>query len=150
MNIMRKKLGKNGGFTLVEMLIVVAIIAILIAVSIPLVTDALEKARDATDLANERAAKAAASLVYLEVVEDEDFEKKDALIGIAGLDYDAVNGTLSVDAFGGEPYGKCTGTRNSCGDQAWLSTNGGQSHEDMWIRIWYAEDTGIYTITWVS
>ncbi len=60
-----KKLKKTGGFTLVEMLIVVAIIAILIAVSIPLVSGALDKARKATDAANERAAKAAAVIKYM-------------------------------------------------------------------------------------
>ena len=50
-----KKLKKTGGFTLIEMLIVVAIIAILVAVSIPMVNSNLEKARKATDSANERA-----------------------------------------------------------------------------------------------
>ena len=49
LNVLNRKLSKKSGFTLVEMLIVVAIIAILIAVSIPLVSQALEKARDATD-----------------------------------------------------------------------------------------------------
>lgn len=62
---MTKKMKKQGGFTLVEMLIVVAIIAILIAVSIPLVTNALEKAREATDAANERSFKAVLVTGYL-------------------------------------------------------------------------------------
>lgn len=60
------KLSKNGGFTLVEMLIVVAIIAILVAVSIPLVTTSLEDAQRATDNANLRAAKAAAIIDYFD------------------------------------------------------------------------------------
>ena len=67
---LREKFQKNGGFTLIEMLIVVAIIAILIAVSIPLVSGALEKARDATDQANERAAKAEAVLYYMGVTKE--------------------------------------------------------------------------------
>lgn len=62
---MTKKMKKQGGFTLVEMLIVVAIIAILIAVSIPLVSSSLEKAREATDAANERSFKAALTVAYL-------------------------------------------------------------------------------------
>lgn len=60
-----KKLKKTGGFTLIEMLIVVAIIAILVAVSIPMVNSSLDKARTATDEANERAAKAAALATYM-------------------------------------------------------------------------------------
>ena len=60
-----KKLKKTGGFTLIEMLIVVAIIAILVAVSIPMVSTSLNKARTATDDANERAAKAAALLTFM-------------------------------------------------------------------------------------
>ncbi len=46
------KLKKQGGFTLVEMLIVVASIAILIAISIPMVTSSLDEAKKATDDAN--------------------------------------------------------------------------------------------------
>ena len=48
------------GFTLMEMLIVVAIIAILVAIMIPTFTNQLEKAREAADLANIRAAYAEA------------------------------------------------------------------------------------------
>ena len=54
------KQNKNG-FTLMEMLIVVAIIAVLIAVAIPVFASQLEKAREATDLANVRSAYAQVS-----------------------------------------------------------------------------------------
>ena len=52
---MLKKLKKNKkGFTLAELLIVVAIIGVLVAISIPIFTSQLEKAREATDEANIR------------------------------------------------------------------------------------------------
>ena len=54
---MFKKINKKG-FTLAELLIVVAIIGVLVAVSIPIFTAQLEKAREATDAANIRSAYA--------------------------------------------------------------------------------------------
>ena len=52
-----KKLNKKG-FTLAELLIVVAIIAVLVAISIPIFSSQLEKSREAVDAANIRAAYA--------------------------------------------------------------------------------------------
>lgn len=65
MNKLKAKLKKDGGFTLVEMLIVVAIIAILIAISIPMINSALEKSRHAVDQANIRDAVALANIKLL-------------------------------------------------------------------------------------
>lgn len=50
---MFKKLNKKG-FTLAELLIVVAIIGVLVAVSIPIFTAQLKKAKRATNMANAR------------------------------------------------------------------------------------------------
>ena len=55
---MRKKYKGKNGFTLAELLIVVAIIAVLVAISIPIFTTQLEKAREATDLSDVRSAYA--------------------------------------------------------------------------------------------
>lgn len=56
----------NKGFTLLEMLIVVAIIAILIAIAIPAFSKVLEKSREAADLANIRSAYAEVMMVVLD------------------------------------------------------------------------------------
>ncbi|WP_036612274.1 type IV pilin protein [Oribacterium sp. P6A1] len=61
---MFKKLNKKG-FTLAELLIVVAIIGVLVAISIPIFTAQLQKARLATNQANARAAYAAATAALL-------------------------------------------------------------------------------------
>ena len=65
MKKMMNRINKKEGFTLAELLIVVAIIAVLVAVSIPVFTSRLEKAREATDLANLRAAYAAGVAEYM-------------------------------------------------------------------------------------
>ena len=52
-----KKTNKKG-FTLAELLVVVAIIAVLLAIAIPIFTSQLEKSREAVDAANIRAAYA--------------------------------------------------------------------------------------------
>ena len=62
---MFKKLNKKG-FTLAELLVVVAIIGVLVAISIPIFTSQLRKAKVATDQANARAGKAAAVAAALE------------------------------------------------------------------------------------
>ena len=63
-NLMKTKVNKKG-FTLAELLIVVAIIAVLVAISIPIFTSQLEKSRDATDEANVRSAIAEVTAAVL-------------------------------------------------------------------------------------
>ena len=53
-----QKIREKKGFTLAELLIVVAIIAVLVAIAIPIFTTQLEKAREGTDQANIRSAYA--------------------------------------------------------------------------------------------
>lgn len=50
-----KEKQSESGFTLAELLIVVAIIGVLVAISIPIFTSQLERSREATDAANIRA-----------------------------------------------------------------------------------------------
>lgn len=85
-----KKLMKNKkGFTLMEMLIVVAIIVILVAISIPVFTSQLTSAKSATDTANMRAAKGMATTMYLSG--DIAFATGETEVT---YHYDAENGTL--------------------------------------------------------
>lgn len=76
------------GFTLAELLVVVAIIAVLVAVSIPIFSSQTDKAKAATDMANVRAAKAAAVTDYLSA------GKSTAAVYY----YDAQSGTVTTDA----------------------------------------------------
>ena len=92
----KEQLQERGvkGFTLMEMLIVIAIIAILIAIAIPIFTSQLEAARDATSVANLRSAYAEANAQYLtsemkaadqkQVISGVVIESSDADLGDAG------------------------------------------------------------------
>lgn len=62
---MERKRNRKG-FTLAELLIVVAIIAVLVAIAIPVFTSQLEKSRESTDLANVRSAYAEIVAGYLQ------------------------------------------------------------------------------------
>lgn len=57
----------KGGFTLAELLVVVAIVAVLVAIAIPVFTSSLDKANAQTDAANIRAGYAS---VMVEVLND--------------------------------------------------------------------------------
>ena len=62
---MKMKKRNQKGFTIMEMLIVVAIIAILVAIAIPTFNNALTKSKEAADVANIRAAYAEVMLDYM-------------------------------------------------------------------------------------
>lgn len=108
MKSLQTKLKEKKGFTLAELLIVVAIIAVLVAVSIPIFTAKLNDAKKSTDEANERAAKSAATAEYLGnketeevvyiydatkgVVDEEADMKANTVAGYNKLDHDTVTG----------------------------------------------------------
>lgn len=147
MKRLKEKLNKNGGFTLVEMLIVIAIIAILIAVSIPLVNGAMEKARDATDQANERAAKAIATLYFMGATDDKiegdgskSYTAGTAMDTTTPIYYNAKTGNLTFT----KPdtgYGQCTG-KDTCYQEGTKAT-----HVDKVIRV-EMTDKGVFTPHW--
>lgn len=105
---------RTGGFTLIEMLVVVAIIAVLVAVSVPTVNSSLEKAREAADAANERAAMAAALTDYL--MEERTgpityFYKSDGTVALE-KDLEHLGGMPAGTP--GYDYGQSKDNRNGC------------------------------------
>ena len=83
-----KKIKNSKGFTLMEMLIVVAIIAVLIAIAVPTFSASLNKARVATDEANIRSGYASlvAELLTKDKFDDDSvtyYLKKDGSVAAA-------------------------------------------------------------------
>lgn len=140
MNNLKKKLKKQGGFTLIEMLIVVAIIAILIAISIPLVGSALEKAREATDASNERSFKAELTTSYLLGEADMGAEGATAFDPNQVYCYDAVNGKLTITA--------PTNAYGQGKDGAGNHTGAGSSHEGLYLWGYVDKTDGAVYMMW--
>ena len=97
------KMNKKG-FTLMEMLIVIAIIAILIAIAIPTFTAALEKSRQKTDLANARALKSLVVAQYMASDEGEGGspDVRATINGLAGKTGDDAKATFYIAKNGQE------------------------------------------------
>ena len=75
--LLAKKLNKKG-FTLAELLIVVAIIAVLVAIAVPIFTGALEKARLGVHRSNARNLK---SMAVAAILADSGFEEHSSTSG---------------------------------------------------------------------
>lgn len=69
---LKAKKNSKKGFTLMEMLIVVAIIGVLVAISIPVFTSKLDDAKKAADDANMRTAKAVYAVHQMNVSSSSD------------------------------------------------------------------------------
>lgn len=88
---MLKKLQNKKGFTLMEMLIVVAIIAVLVAIAIPVFNGALTKSKEAADVANVRATYAEWQTAMLTENTKAPADKDAFLKGPAGTDTMTLN-----------------------------------------------------------
>lgn len=148
MNMLKKRLNKKG-FTLAELLIVVAIIAILVAVSIPIFTKQLEKAREQTDIANIRACKGAISAEYLAG----DIDQIDAA-GVAYV-YDADTGTLKLGSAATAPtvnYGQGTETEGGSVSITMGTKDNSKYSDNVEAKGKYLSGTlysdGTYTMSW--
>lgn len=152
---MKKIRSSKKGFTLAELLIVVAIIGVLVGISIPIFTAQLEKSREATDIANLRAAKAAAVAAYLEGAPEEPDNdtaitwKKVSNVYDGSFEtyYDASEGKL-VKSAPKDGYGEGTGVTGSANnDQFGYAPN--TSVQDQVIKIEVNKE-GVCTFTWVA
>ena len=128
-----KNLKNKKGFTLAELLVVVAIVAVLVAISIPIFTSQLEKARESTDVANMRAAKAEAVSDYL----------SDEKVGT--FYYDADNGKM-LNAKPENGYGKGTAKK---GGTTYSSYSESTDYTNKVIEVTVDADGGVVE-TWVA
>ena len=97
---MLKKFTNKKGFTLMEMLIVVAIIAVLVAIAIPTFASQLNKARVSVDEANIRSGYADVMLKILTAEKDSDIKDTYYLLK---------DGTVTAVAPTGDTYYKTKG-----------------------------------------
>ena len=96
--LLNTKLNKKG-FTLAELLIVVAIIAVLVAIAIPIFTTQLEKSRQATDLANIRSSYAeamAAAIADNDVGVGSEYKVQNSHGKLDLVDISSLTGTLGA------------------------------------------------------
>ncbi len=63
----------RGGFTLAELLVVVAIVAILVAIAVPVFSGSMNEASTAVENANQRSVKSEASTMYLTAKTDTEY-----------------------------------------------------------------------------
>ena len=107
---MFKKINRKNkkGFTLAELLIVVAIIGVLVAISIPIFTNQLEKSRDSVTLSNIRSAYAQCQAAYLAQDESkgaQSFTENGQTISISALSSGSQTITITPVVFKGTAKG---------------------------------------------
>ena len=110
-----KKGRKQNGFTLIELMVVVAIVGVLSAVGLPQLTKAQDKAKDSAAVATLTNAAKECSLSLITNGDDSDFTPANFSIGdndisgtceidgTIGLASDSGNNTYEIDFTGGVP-----------------------------------------------
>ncbi len=120
------KFAKKKGFTLAELLIVVAIIGVLVAIGIPVFIGQLEKAKQSVDLSNERNAYSSAKIRWM--TEDAGNEATYYFTGSAVVDSpDGITGygksEKDASGFSDALDADVSGTPNSDGVAQYLTVN---------------------------
>lgn len=131
----------SEGFTLMELLIVVAIIGVLVAIAIPLFTSQLERSREAVDFANVRGAYS--TVMAASMTEDGTATYDGKAILQPDGSYEAVVSPLSQeqDGWTTDVEGMSLGGVPS---SEWV----GQPQAGGACSVSYRSDTGQVTITW--
>ena len=124
------------GFTLAELLIVVAIIAVLTAIAVPIFNTQLEKSREETDIANMRAAKAAAVAFFLDNTDS------------TAVYFNATTGAVEGNSGGISAYGKGT-TTNGGADYPGYSNTLGYSGKIVQVTRTSTGNVETLAVTWV-
>lgn len=110
---------RNKGFTLAELLVVVGIIAVLVAISIPVFASQLHKARVTTDWANLRALYAEIQTEYITNSEDWSFINN---YSVSGGQYQSAGNTIT--------YNGNTIVELDAGSITFINNTGSQKHWD--------------------
>ena len=139
----QRKDKNQKGFTLAELLVVVAIIAVLVAVSIPIFTSKLEKSRETTDIANMRAAKAAATV---ELLDNEDYNG-DAVVSGKNTEYYNTETGKMVGAAADATVGKGT-AKNAGMKYGTYAAGTDYTSKVISVVINYTDDT--VTVDWAA
>lgn len=132
---------KSKGFTLVELLIVVAIISILVTIAIPIFAIQLEKAKEGTDISNMRNAYATISI---DVISEETIDGKPVTsFSENNPMYYSLDGSLTTSR--PKSYGKGTITNgettyDACNDFVYDSS---KDYTNSVIVVWY-NNTGVH------
>jgi prepilin-type N-terminal cleavage/methylation domain-containing protein len=119
------------GFTLAELLIVVAIIGVLVAISIPIFHAQLRKTRLAVNQANGRAAFSAAEAAYLDNMEKYGSSVANSSTHGRAENYDTVTFTYFPAAGKG-----ILNFHYSSGDNRWICDSGGKIYTDTDVSHW--------------
>ena len=151
---LRKVSWNEKGFSLAELLIVVAVVAVLAVIAVPVFASSLESGREAADIANMRSAKAAAEDMY--------FSGRDLdgnALSSAGFTcyFDASSGMLTGER--PEGYGRGTAASGSCEDFCLISDpddyytktyyTGSSDVSGCYISV-YVNDSGVSSLCWTD